>query len=227
MEKSYRRTLFIYCAALSINVLLFIALPYFMMARKTPVPVGNNVLEGFKLLDAVQVFEKDRISSPENPKNKVQPLQKHDIAAPEYIEIPSCEKQSVLPNLPAETADLDIDIRLTSDSDSEKNASARETMAYDQAEVDQVPTVVVKTRPAYPYRARRFNLSGEVWVKFLVDTGGQVRNIQIIRADPPDVFEETVIRALSTWRFAPGNLRGRPVDTWVTTSIAFHIEEAG
>jgi periplasmic protein TonB len=71
------------------------------------------------------------------------------------------------------------------------------------------------------------NLSGEVRVRFLVAPSGRVRDIQIIRADPPDVFDRSVISALSSWRFAPGRLQGRPVATWVTTTIVFRLGEAG
>jgi protein TonB len=95
---------------------------------------------------------------------------------------------------------------------------------YGMEEVDQAPVATVKTRPAYPYRARRLRLNGEVAVKFLVDTRGRVGRITILRADPPDVFDRSVLQTLSSWRFSPGTVSGRPVNTWVTTTIVFKLE---
>ena len=96
---------------------------------------------------------------------------------------------------------------------------------YGMAEVDQVPVATLKPRPVYPYRARRLNLDGEVDVKFLVDTTGQVSRISILRSSPPDIFDDSVVAALSAWRFSAGTVKGRPVNTWVTTTIAFRIDD--
>lgn len=96
---------------------------------------------------------------------------------------------------------------------------------YGMQEVDQVPVATLKPRPVYPYRARRLNLDGEVDVKFLVDTGGRVSRISILRSAPPKIFNNSVVTALSSWRFSPGKVKGRPVNTWVTTTIAFRIND--
>lgn len=96
---------------------------------------------------------------------------------------------------------------------------------YGMLEVDQAPVATLKTQPVYPYRARRLNLDGEVDVKFLVDTAGRVSRISILRAAPKGLFGDSVVRALSSWRFKPGKVKGRPVNTWVTTTIAFRIDD--
>ena len=95
---------------------------------------------------------------------------------------------------------------------------------YGMQEVDQVPVATLKTRPAYPYRARRLSIDGEVDVKFLVDVAGRVSRIAILRADPPGLFDDAVLQTLPDWRFAPGSVAGKPVNTWVTTTIVFRID---
>ncbi|WP_394700180.1 TonB family protein [uncultured Desulfosarcina sp.] len=97
---------------------------------------------------------------------------------------------------------------------------------YGLEEVDQGPVATMKTEPPYPYRARRLRLSGKVDVRFLVDAKGQVGRIAILKSDPPDVFDRSVLQTLSTWRFSPGTVSGRPVNTWVTTTIVFKLEES-
>ena len=96
---------------------------------------------------------------------------------------------------------------------------------YGSKEVDQIPVATMKTTPAYPYRARRLNLNGKVDVRFLVDRAGRVSQVSIPHSDPPNLFDQSVLTAVSSWRFEPGKVRGSAVATWVTTTIIFRIED--
>lgn len=90
--------------------------------------------------------------------------------------------------------------------------------------VDQQPRIVARTRPDYPYRARRRNISGQVVLKFLVDTQGRVTRVSVISAEPEGVFEESAREAVSKWRFKPGLIKGKPVKTWVRVPIRFKFK---
>jgi len=46
-----------------------------------------------------------------------------------------------------------------------------------------------------------------------------------VEANPPGFFEEAVLDAVSTWKYAPGELMGRKVKTLVTTSVVFKLEK--
>ncbi|OEU48734.1 MAG: hypothetical protein BA861_11765 [Desulfobacterales bacterium S3730MH5] len=96
---------------------------------------------------------------------------------------------------------------------------------YDQGEVDQMPMAIFKMKPVYPYRARRLNITGKLHVKFLVDENGCVSNIKVLKSAPPGIFDESVLKALPSWRFSPGELCGEAVSTWVVTTIEFDMEE--
>ncbi|MBW2077724.1 MAG: TonB family protein, partial [Deltaproteobacteria bacterium] len=95
---------------------------------------------------------------------------------------------------------------------------------YLEGELDQVPVVIFRKKPFYPFRARARNISGDVRVKFLVDKDGHVNSVHILKSVPPGVFDKNVIKALSCWRFLPGKIHGRPVPTWVITTIKFRLE---
>ena len=95
---------------------------------------------------------------------------------------------------------------------------------YDQGEVDQMPMAIFKMKPIYPYRARRLNITGKVDVKFLVGENGYVSNVKILKSTPPGIFDDSVLKALPSWRFSPGEVRGHAVSTWVITTIQFDIE---
>ncbi|MBN1904051.1 MAG: energy transducer TonB [Deltaproteobacteria bacterium] len=96
---------------------------------------------------------------------------------------------------------------------------------YNMGEVDQPPRAVIKNQPDYPYRARRLNLDGDVDIKFLVDKDGKVSRLEIIRATPPGIFDQSVIDTVSQWRFEPGMIKGNRVNTWMVTTIEFRISD--
>ncbi len=83
---------------------------------------------------------------------------------------------------------------------------------------------VFKMKPIYPYRAKRLNITGKVDVKFLVDEKGYVSSIKILKSIPDGIFDESVRKALASWRFSPGEFDGRAVSTWVVTTIEFDME---
>lgn len=65
-------------------------------------------------------------------------------------------------------------------------------------------TIVGKVVPVFPRDAIRRGIErGEIVAHVFVAKDGSVKEVRIIRASPPRVFDREVIRALSQWRFAP------------------------
>lgn len=95
---------------------------------------------------------------------------------------------------------------------------------FDQGEVDQLPMTVFRMKPLYPFRAKRLGIEGNVKVKFLVDAAGRVSRVTILESNPPGIFDESVLKALPSWKFTPGELGGKAVNTWVSTVIQFDLE---
>lgn len=95
---------------------------------------------------------------------------------------------------------------------------------FDQGEVDQLPMTVFRMKPLYPFRAKRLGIEGSVSVKFLVDAAGRVSRVTILESNPPGIFDESVLKALPSWKFTPGELGGNAVNTWVSTVIQFDLE---
>ncbi len=95
---------------------------------------------------------------------------------------------------------------------------------FDQGEVDQLPMTVFRMKPLYPFRAKRLGIEGSVSVKFLVDAAGRVSRVTILESNPPGIFDESVLKALPSWKFTPGELGGKTVNTWVSTVIEFDLE---
>ncbi len=92
------------------------------------------------------------------------------------------------------------------------------------SEVDIPPRIVRKVLPAYPFRARRMGIEGELVVRFIVDVDGKVRDIRILSAKPKGVFEQTVLNTLTKWRFVPGKKNGRVVKTVMVLPVQFKLK---
>lgn len=95
---------------------------------------------------------------------------------------------------------------------------------FDSAALDKPLTALAQTPFIYPLRAKRLGIEGWVKIKLLVSQQGEVEQVQILEAQPPDVFEQTVERGVRLWRFTPGTVAGKPVRSWVVTTIRFELE---
>ncbi len=96
--------------------------------------------------------------------------------------------------------------------------------AYKIGEIDGPLTPLAQAPPVYPLRAKRLGIEGWVNVKFIVNEQGSVDGIEILKANPEKIFEQSVIRCVTSWRFAPGTIEGVPVKTQVLTTIRFELE---
>ena len=87
--------------------------------------------------------------------------------------------------------------------------------------VDHPPEPISTMHPVYPHHARRLGIEGRVTVSLLVDKTGKVGKARIEEADPDGVFEASVEKTVSRWRFKPAQKDGRPVEMWVKMDIEF------
>jgi protein TonB len=56
-----------------------------------------------------------------------------------------------------------------------------------------------------------------------VDSHGGTRDIHVIEATPPGVFDQAAIDAVKHWRYAPMLLEGSAVEVPVTTRVRFEL----
>ncbi|KOY63701.1 transporter [Photorhabdus heterorhabditis] len=63
------------------------------------------------------------------------------------------------------------------------------------------PKALSKSLPIYPSRASALGTEGYVKVKYDIDEDGRVKNIEVIGANPPNVFDREVKKAMRKWRY--------------------------
>jgi protein TonB len=79
------------------------------------------------------------------------------------------------------------------------------------------------TPPEYPESALNKHVSGSVTVQFTVDLNGEPRDIHVIEATPPGVFDRAALSAIKRWRYAPMVVNGIAVEVPVKTLLRFEL----
>jgi TonB family protein len=77
--------------------------------------------------------------------------------------------------------------------------------------------------PDYPESAMNQHIAGSVTMTFTVDVKGEPRDIRVVEALPPGVFDRAAIAAIRRWRYAPTIVNGTAVEVPVRTLVRFEL----
>lgn len=86
------------------------------------------------------------------------------------------------------------------------------------------PKVLKAKPPEYSRAARRSGISGSVMAELTIAADGSVRDTRIVRAFPPNVFEDSVLRAAPGWKFEPALKDGVPTTAFHAVTITFDLD---
>ena len=84
------------------------------------------------------------------------------------------------------------------------------------------PRLLREVRADYTDEARRANIEGEVELEIVVRRDGTVGEVRIVRGLRGGLNERAV-NAVRQWRFAPGRMKGTPVDVVVQVGVEFRL----
>lgn len=79
------------------------------------------------------------------------------------------------------------------------------SFASGSAALASAPIPVKQDPPAYPADAARRGLEGFVEVEFVIAADGKVGAVNVLKAQPPRVFEREAVRAVKGWTFQPAS----------------------
>ena len=136
----------------------------------------------------------------------------------------------------AEIDDDELDFNSEADPDTEY-----EIMDMDEEVGEEEIFVIVEQQPLfpggisglmkhisknikYPNIARENNITGKVYVRFVVKSTGDVANVSISRSVDPVLDKEAlrVVKKLPRWK--PGKQRGKAVSVWYSVPINFQLQ---
>jgi TonB family protein len=77
--------------------------------------------------------------------------------------------------------------------------------------------------PEYPPNALAHQVAGSVLLTYTVDTSGVPRDVHVIEATPPEVFDTAAVTAVRRWRYAPVVVNGTAIEVPVRTRVRFEL----
>ena len=81
--------------------------------------------------------------------------------------------------------------------------------------------LVQKVEPAYPPLARAARVQGDVVLSAIIDSNGQITNLQLVSGHP--MLVPAAIAAVKQWRYKPYLLNGQPVEVETTITVIFSL----
>jgi len=81
--------------------------------------------------------------------------------------------------------------------------------------------LIQKVEPQYPTLARSARVQGDVVLSAIIDTSGQITNLQLVSGHP--MLVPAAIAAVTQWRYKPYLLNGQPVEVETTITVIFSL----
>lgn len=113
-----------------------------------------------------------------------------------------------------------IDDALSGKHESPRMPSVSPAPNYmDSGKLDPPPLPLHDIEPEYP--ASLGLQEGVVVLRLLINEQGDVDNVAVVRAFPPELFNASAIAAFGSAKFSPGRWLGMPVKSQVTVEVQF------
>lgn len=231
MPKHSPRVFLVYAAigTLALNLVLFILLPE--LVRDPEMEVERSYTEPVRVQIPQQAPESSTQSRrEENTQAETRPPTQ---AAPVAAQLPTLRQapafDPVLPELDSGTTLPTPDFSpagagevYTADVGEDVSAAPQ---VYGSEALDQPVRPVAQTPFMYPLRAKRQGIEGWVKVALQVGMNGEVEAVEVLEAEPAEVFNQSVARGIRSWRFSPATVMGERVRARVVTTIRFELED--
>ena len=81
--------------------------------------------------------------------------------------------------------------------------------------------LIHRVEPTYPPLARAARVQGEVVLSAVIDTNGQITNLQLVSGHP--MLVPAALAAVREWRYKPYLLNGTPVEVETTITVIFSL----
>ena len=189
-------------AAVLVNIVMFTAIEYM---------VGNNRIRltdttDFDISNFIRVAEQSREvrsrrdpQAPQKPANEMQQ---------DLQRLSDMARTGGISGLDVSMPDIDLDVDVGG-----------------TIQIARELTPLVRIPPEYPMSALGRRLEGYVILRFTVTETGSVANPEVLRSEPPGVFDRAASRAVLRWKYQPQIVDGKPTSVISFTRINFEMAE--
>lgn len=153
------------------------------------------------------------VQQPETPLPAQEPMpaQKSETSAQVEQATPAAQPGPAIKEPPVETPALTL-------------PSPVDVTWYLARQVDKHPRAIGSITPKYPESARQQGKEGSLKLMVKIDDQGQVRDVEVVEAHPPGMFDEAAMEAFRNARFQPAMKDGRPVRYEAYMRVEFKLE---
>lgn len=155
------------------------------------------------------------------PPTTGEPIPVPDIQAPEYSAVPTQDQLFLMASYDPMDWNEQGNIIINANSIIDEILPPSDTfIAFEEA-----PVPVRSVDPVYPELARRAGLEADIWIKVLIDTNGNVRDVLIANSSERTAgFEQSAKKAAYSTVWKPAIANGQPVAVWVTYKVSFRLK---
>jgi protein TonB len=203
--------------ALTINLFLFNLMPYLLHGTDEKPGMAQVVsqINVIRLKQSESPVKRTAEKPPEPPPEPKAPKPLSTKPAPTKLTLPF----SINPRLPAGPNTLSLPVLPAATIDT---AGLQDIFSI--GDLDSPLMVMVRIPPIYPLSAKHRGTEGWVRVRFIVHEDGHVDNVTVEESEPRDIFDASVIRSVSGWRFKAGMIGGLAVKAWAETTVRFKLD---
>jgi protein TonB len=196
--------------ALVLSLALHLALLFLVQVRPAPRSASPTRILQVALEGRLAVIRQDTETDPSPVSPGTDAAEsKPDLQAVVPDVEPGKPAAPAQPSIPANPSPLPaLDIPLVDDPN-----------YYTAKQLDVHPAAAWPISPVYP--DTHGDAEGFVTLKLLIDDTGTVREISVVDAQPPGVFEESALAAFRAARFLPGQRNGRTVKSQILIKVTY------
>lgn len=99
---------------------------------------------------------------------------------------------------------------------------AQDDRVYKGIETDTQPKIIHKVEPKYTKEARKAKIDGTVELSIIISADGVPQSFTVTKSLDPGL-DKNAIEAVRHWRFKPATKDGKPVASYATIQMRFHL----
>ncbi|MFT5426326.1 MAG: protein TonB [Gammaproteobacteria bacterium] len=220
----FGRQALIFITACTVNILIFFLILQLVSNEQKQL----NRIASVNFLDFIQVREKTKTEERKVEEKQQQLLKdEEEKLPPPDLPIPEIKKpvktQAELPR-PEINVPLSINgVPYIGDFLKSGQAPVKAAPIVPVIATDLVPTLKIK--PSYPPRALRSGVEGVVTVEFTIAVDGTVKDPNIITSNPPKIFDRSVLKAITKWKFNPEVIDGKAIERRARQDVHFKLQK--
>ncbi|MGX9459727.1 TonB family protein [Shewanella sp. A14] len=204
-----RRILLIIPSALIFTVVIFGFIAWLVEPSNDNMPEPQSALR----FDVIQIEADDEAQR--RQRKLPEPPQKQLMAPTPQSQASAEQSKSIstdMPNAPEISMDvavtgLSLNIPISSQQ-TDLNSTLSSPTSIGQS---QQIMPLHRVEPRYPTRALKRKIEGYVTLTFVIDEKGNPQNIEVLDANPNQIFDREAIQALKRWKYQPKMINGEPV----------------